>query len=261
MERIKLTDSKQITGQSIEQYFLLNDLSDVLIPENVFVNLLILDFQDQHLKIDVQEGSKVIVSLLCENNLDGSTIEINVHKNAVVDVYFADFSFGKEHLQYMAHLLEPGASVNWHLASLTSKEDNKTFDVSVKHVAPSTFAKMDNYGVCKDNGKLVFSGTSSIKKGAKSSKTHQNAKIMVFDKESIGIAKPILKIDENDIEASHAAVVGKINDDHLFYLTSRGLSESAAKELITFGYLKPILNGFIEEDIKEKILGLIERRM
>ena len=139
--------------------------------------------------------------------------------------------------------------------------DGRVFDISVNHVAPNTFARMDNYGVAKDNGKLVFSGTSSILNGSKGSKTHQNSKIMVFDEDSDGIAKPILKIDENDIEASHAAVVGKINDDHLFYLTSRGLSESVAKELITFGYLKPIVNGFIEESIKEEISSLIERRM
>ena len=84
---------------------------------------------------------------------------------------------------------------------------------------------------------------------------------MVFDALSNGIAKPILKIDENDIEASHAAVVGKINDEHLFYLTSRGLTEADAKQLITFGYLKPIMNGFIEDEIKEEISTLIERRM
>ena len=74
---------------------------------------------------------------------------------------------------------------------------------------------------------------------------------MVFDEKSTGIAKPILKIDENSIEASHAAVVGKINDEHLFYLVSRGLSEAEAKELITLGYLKPILKGFQDEEVAE----------
>ncbi len=84
---------------------------------------------------------------------------------------------------------------------------------------------------------------------------------MVFDEACKGIAKPILKIDENDIEASHAAVVGRINEDHLFYLTSRGLTEAEAKELITLGYLKPILNGFDDEEMKEEISKLIEERM
>ena len=72
---------------------------------------------------------------------------------------------------------------------------------------------------------------------------------------------PILKIDENDIEASHAAVVGKINDEHIFYLTSRGLSEEEAKRLITLGYLKPIMTGFADDEMKNEIEALIEGEM
>ena len=56
-------------------------------------------------------------------------------------------------------------------------------------------------------------------KRALDSTMNKNAKIMVFDKACNAIAKPILKIDENDIAANHAAVVGKVNDEHLFYLT------------------------------------------
>ena len=73
---------------------------------------------------------------------------------------------------------------------------------------------------------------------------------MVFDPNSDAIAKPILKIDENDIEASHAAAVGKISDEQIFYLTSRGLSNEEAKMLITLGYLKPIFKGFDEDKVE-----------
>ena len=120
---------------------------------------------------------------------------------------------------------------------------------------------MDNYGVTRDDGKLTFSGVCHILKGSSGSKAHQNAKVMVFDSLSNGVAKPILKIDENDIEASHAAIVGKINDEHIFYLTSRGLSEEEAKRIITLGYLKPILKGFDDEDVKESIEKMIEGNM
>ena len=142
---------------------------------------------------------------------------------------------------------------------MTEKKSNKNFNVSIYHDGKNSFSLVDNYGVVKDEGKLVFDGVSYIKNGSIKSKTRQNAKIMVFDKDSIGIAKPILKIDENDIEASHGAVVGKINDDHLFYLESRGLSEDQAKILITYGYLKPIMNGFDEKN-KTLIENLIEGR-
>ena len=159
------------------------------------------------------------------------------------------------------NLNKEGASCDWHLASLSEKKDNKEFNVSVYHNSANTYAQLDNYGVCRDEGKLIFSGICKIVNGSHGSKAHQNAKIMVFDEKSDGVAKPILKIDENDIEASHAAIVGKINDEHIFYLTSRGLSEEEAKRLITLGYLKPILQGFLDEDMKNKIESLIEGKM
>lgn len=132
--------------------------------------------------------------------------------------------------------------------------------MNIYHNHPETFGRIDNYGVCKDQSKLTFSGISHILKGSHKSKSHQNAKIVVFDSECVAKAKPILKIDENDIEASHAASVGKVSDEHIFYLTSRGLNKEEAKMLITLGYLKPILKGF-DKSIQEDINTLIERRL
>lgn len=257
---LKENNLKELLTNDVNYFAIDSSLKEVDIPSNSSINLLITK-PHQELTINVKENASLFLSLLVKENIDGGKLNINVSENAKVEVYFADFSFGKETFIFNGQLLGRDSSLNWHLASLTADNDQKQFDISVKHLANSTFAKMDNYGVCKDDGKLVFSGISHVINGASSSKTHQNAKIMVFDEKSIGIAKPILKIDENDVEASHAAVVGKINDEHLFYLTSRGLSESAAKELITLGYLKPILNGFMEEEIKEEIMSLIERRM
>ena len=264
MERILLNDNAQYSLNAFDkQYFVVDkSVNHIKVPAGINVDILFLSLpQEKEIDIDIDQNSFVNISILAKENIDGYQLNLNVKENSQVEAYFADFSKKKSVFSFNANLLGRGSSLNWHLSSLTAEKDNKHFDISVNHISPETYARMDNYGVCKDDGKLVFSGISTINNGSKRSKTHQNSKIMVFDALSNGIAKPILKIDENDIEASHAAVVGKINDEHLFYLTSRGLTESAAKELITFGYLKPIMNGFVEEDIKEEIVKLIEGRM
>lgn len=117
---------------------------------------------------------------------------------------------------------------------------------------------MSNYGICQDNSRLTFTGVSSIEKYAVKSNTRQEAKIIVFDQGADGKCSPVLKIDENDVIASHGATVGKLNDSHLFYLMSRGLSEEEAKRLITLGYLKPVVEYFSDEDLRKKILSCIE---
>ena len=210
---------------------------------------------------NVSENSSLNISFLFSLKINPLKIIINVKANSVVTAYFAEFSTDNLLLDCEINLLEENASAYVKLASLSSNKDDKKISVSINHLVPKTYGKVDNYGVCKDNGKLLFSGTSHIFEKAVKSKTQQNAKIMVFDEASNAIAKPILKIDENDIEASHAAVVGKINDEHLFYLTSRGISEADAKQLITFGYLKPIIEGFKDQGTREFISSLIERRM
>ena len=213
------------------------------------------------IKIDLKKDSHLTLSLLFENEIKDLDIEVNVRENAMLEAFFADFSIDILNFNCVINLVEKNATSYVKLASLSSKKDDKKISVSINHLVPKTYGKVDNYGVCKDSGKLLFAGTSHIFENASKSKTQQNAKIMVFDELSNAIAKPILRIDENDIEASHAAVVGKINDEHLFYLTSRGISEADAKQLITLGYLKPILAGFNSEETRDYISSLIERRM
>ena len=115
---------------------------------------------------------------------------------------------------------------------------------------------MNNYGVSRDSSHITFSGCNHIFEHAKGSVTRQNAKIIVFDKESSGTASPILKIDENDVVASHGAIVGQLNEDHMFYLMSRGLTKDESRTLITLGYLRPISAKF-SSLVQEKIANAI----
>ena len=238
-----------------------NEQVQISVDENDTNRIFISDFScGSILNISLKENSKLQLSFLAKHNFDKSEINVNLEKDACFAAYFADFSEDKEKLKVTINLNGEGSNVVWHLASLSANRDNKEFNVNINHFASQTSALSDNYGVCKDQSKVVFSGCSAIQKGSHKSHTRQNSKIMVFDENCDAIARPLLKIDEKDIEASHGAVVGRIPEDHLFYLTSRGLDESEAKRLITYGYLKPITRGFFDESVREEIVKLIERR-
>lgn len=89
------------------------------------------------------------------------------------------------------------------------------------------------------------------------SETSQKEKIIVFDPEAVGQCSPILRIDENDVSASHSAIVGKLSDEHLFYMLSRGIDLETAKRLLTLGFLKPI-TAYFDEKLSQRILDSIE---
>ncbi len=245
-------DGSLLIGEKVEIEIEVNSNCDILLDN-------LKDIKD--LDIVINKDSNVRLSFIAEDEMKSSNINITVKNNATLNGYFADFAEKTLDLHCKVNLVEEGATCTYKVASLTAGDDRKTVDISIDHVSPKTYGKFDCYGICKDNGKILVDGTSHVFKGAIKSKAQQNSKIMVFDESSDATVKPVLKIDENDLQASHGAVVGKINDEHLFYLTSRGLSVETAKELITWGYLKPILEGFKEEDVKNHISSLIERRM
>ena len=228
----------------------LEDKTHFIVEKNTESSLSLNKVSGNHeLVIDVEDDAILHLSLLSDSSVEKLNLVANLGLNSKLVVFYADFSSEINKTDVVINLNKENAEATWKLASLSSRKDKKDIIVSVYHNAPSTFAKVDNYGVAKDNSKLLFAGTSHILNGMSKSKTQQNAKIMVFDENCIATCKPILKIDENDIEASHAAVVGKISDDHIFYLTSRGLTLEESKMIITLGYLKPIFKGFNDEDV------------
>ena len=265
MSRTVITNIKNTLNNGdyvINGLLLVNQTIDIEIEVNSNCDILLNNIKDiKELNIVINQDSNVNLSFIAEEEMNSSNINITVKNNASLIGYFADFSKKTLNLHCKVNLVEQGASCTYKVASLVADDDRKMVDVSIDHISAKTYGKFDCYGICKDNGKITVAGTSHVFKGSIKSKAQQNCKIMVFDESSDATAKPVLKIDENDLEASHGAVVGKINDEHLFYLTSRGLSEEEAKELITWGYLRPILDGFKEENIKNHISSLIERRM
>jgi len=212
------------------------------------------------LEIVVSKDSSLSLRIINFGQSKSGKITAKIEENGELEAIMADFSNGKSILEVLINLVGKSARGTWKLSALSSGNDDKKFNVFFNHLSPSTFGLMDNYGVARNSSRLVFSGANDIIKGAKNSKTRQNAKIIVFDQGAIAKADPRLNISENEVEASHAAIVGKLNDDHLFYLMSRGLNLDEAKRLITLGYLLPIAN-YYEDKIKEQITTLIEERV
>lgn len=222
--------------------------------------ITLLDAQLLRQDIEVKEGESVDINLALLSDFVPGEININVGKSARVNAALADFSVGSGKFKVTVNL-EEGASLEWNLSSFSRNQDKKEFDVSCIHLGRKSQGQVSNYGLAKDSSKLVFSGVSKIERGCKESSTRQEAKIIVFGKEADGKCFPILKIDENDVSASHGATVGRMNDDHLFYMLSRGLPEKEARKLITLGYLTPILSHLTDEGLKKKVESRIEEAL
>lgn len=209
-------------------------------------------------EIVVGEDEEVLLRLLPNQRFEDVAFSVKVAKNGRFEGVFADIIRHKGHFSINIELEGEGAYAHWLLSSIGLNDDRKSFEPSVLHLASHTEALMESYGVAAEKSRLAFSGVSEIKKYARKVKTRQSAKIIVFDPTSDGKSSPVLKIADNDVEASHAAVVGRLNEDHLYYLQSRGISREEARRLIAMGYLVPVLPYFEEKEssiISDSIKG------
>ncbi len=216
-----------------------------------------IDILPNESDLSVSEGECLRLELAFFSSSPDGSLSIRMPKDSCLQVYVSDFSLNSNHLNLEVEL-EEGASAEIRIAVLSHGSAKKIFTPNVKHIGPSSEALVSCYGIASEESDLSFKGLSAVEKGCKKANTRQEAKIILFDDKAKGAASPALVISENDIKAGHGASIGRLNDDHLFYLESRGLSEKEAKRLIVLGYLKPIVNYYSDESVKEKIDLAIE---
>jgi Fe-S cluster assembly scaffold protein SufB len=140
------------------------------------------------------------------------------------------------------------------------KDKNITIHQNVYHNAVATYSNLRNESVVFDNANSYYETTGKINKGMAKSKCLQLTKGIIVGEAASIKSQPILLIDEYDVFANHGCAIGKMSDDELFYLMSRGISKEDALKLIIKGVIDPIVDILCEE-VKEEVSNLIDLRM
>ena len=116
-------------------------------------------------------------------------------------------------------------------------------------------------GVILDKGTLTFNAIGHIIKGAKNADAQQSSHVLMLSDKGRGDANPILLIDENEVTAGHAAAVGQVDEEALFYLQSRGLDEETAKRLVIRGFLGSVVSEIPVKSVQAEFIETIERKL
>ena len=108
------------------------------------------------------------------------------------------------------------------------------------HVAPNTTSIITSKSISKNGGRAGYRGLLQVDKAAHGSKSKVVCDALILDEESRSDTYPYMKIEADDVDIGHEATVSKIGAEQLFYLMSRGLSESEASAMIVSGFVEPI---------------------
>ncbi|MGV3274070.1 Fe-S cluster assembly protein SufD [Staphylococcus sp. 11261D007BR] len=117
------------------------------------------------------------------------------------------------------------------------------------------------HGVMKENASSIFNGIGYIKNGGSKSSANQESRVLMLSENARGDANPILLIDEDDVEAGHAASVGRVDPEQLYYLMSRGISQEEAERLVIHGFLDPVVRELPIQDVQRQLREVIELKV
>ncbi len=108
------------------------------------------------------------------------------------------------------------------------------------HAAPETSSTIVSKSISKDGGRTTYRGLVKVEEGARGAKSFVRCDALILDEDSESATKPTMEVAESDASIGHEATVAKIGEDQLFYLMSRGLTESQAMGMIVNGFIEPV---------------------
>lgn len=110
-------------------------------------------------------------------------------------------------------------------------------DLVIKHETPDTFGRVTIRGIAQNGARIRVKGLVKIEKVAQNTDSFLSMAVLLLDKQSSATVEPELEILANRVKASHSASVGKIDEEQMLYLNSRGIPEQEAKNIIIKGFL------------------------
>nr|MBI4156318.1 Fe-S cluster assembly protein SufB [Candidatus Woesearchaeota archaeon] len=125
--------------------------------------------------------------------------------------------------------------------ALAGKGQNQDTGTKVYHLAPNTKSTIKSKSISMDGGITTYRGLLKIGKNAVNSKSNVQCDALMMDDISKSNTIPYMEINQDKVDVGHEASVGKISEEQVFYLMSRGLNEEQARQMIVSGFIEPVI--------------------
>ncbi len=139
------------------------------------------------------------------------------------------------------YLLGRGARAEVVSVAFSGKGQHQDAGAKAVHLAPHTTSRITSKSVSRDGGRTTYRGLLNVAKGATNVKSTVRCDALLLDEHSRTDTYPYMEVKEDDAAISHEATVGKISEDQIFYLMSRGLTEVEALNMIVMGFMEPFV--------------------
>ncbi len=198
-------------------------------------------------EVFVKQDARVKYSTI--QNWSKNTINLNskramVDKNASIEWVSGSLGSNKTMLYPASFLVGEGAKSEHLAMTYAGKGQHMDTGAKVFHLAPRTSSVIDARSISIGGGWAFYRGKLHIASHAIASKASVKCTALMMDDASRSDTVPIIEVKTKDADVGHEARIGRVSDDQIYYLTTRGLSEDEAKALIVRGFAEPIAREF-----------------
>mgnify|MGYP006171418943 CR=1 FL=1 len=129
------------------------------------------------------------------------------------------------------------------------------------HSAPHATSDLLYKGALKEKSRSEYSGLIKVLKGAQGTDAYQANRNLVLSEEALARSIPQLEIEANEVRCTHGATVSPVEEEHLFYLMSRGIDRVTAQKLVVFGFFRDVLDRIRVEQVRDDLSAAISSKV
>lgn len=220
--------------------------------------------QNGVVEVVVKPGAKVTFASV--HNLDESVTDLTyrralVENDGSIEWIVGEMHYGNAMSDTTSILKGNGSTSDAKVICVGTGEQKLNVSTRAVHFGKSSDSQMITRAVMRDGATAIINGITKIEKGATKANGEQTEKVLMLSPKARGDANPILLIDEDDVTAGHAASVGQVNPEQVYYMMSRGVSREEAERLIIYGFLAPVVSQIPLEQIASQLQLLVERKL
>ena len=154
-----------------------------------------------------------------------------------------------------------GSKSNTRAVCIGMGEQQLDLTTRAVHIGKHSDSNMVTRAVMQDQATAIINGITKIEHGATHANGEQTERVLMLSPQARGDANPMLLIDEDEVTAGHAASVGQVDENQIYYMMSRGISREMAERLIIYGFLEPIVKSIPLKEVSEQLQKLVERKL
>ena len=195
----------------------------------------------------VREGARLRYSTIenwSKNMYNLNTKRALVEKDGLIEWISGSFGSKVSMLYPMSILKGEGARAEFTGISFASKGQILDTGAKILHAAPGTTSTINSRSIARDGGKVFYRGLVKVLPEAVNSKASVSCESLMLDSHSRSDTVPVIDIRNDQVDFGHEAKVGRISEEAIYYLMSRGISEEEARALIVRGFVEPIAKEF-----------------